>query len=178
MRHGASLRVFAACWIVDLRNALAVEGRGSSGRLGPIGYGPAGCSETAMERKRSACGQAAAKARRTREAVSMTRAPSLRRRRRRVANSAVARSRIRAWGRPSRRGVDRNCVASPISRTAEVAKSGNENLYGRRSPDRGSGAGTPSLSFTRRRLPAIGHSTEKRGESLIECSRDSSRRRM
>ena len=72
--RGGSMRVFHRFLDLDLRNTLAVEGNGSSGRLGPISYGPAGCSETAMVRKRSACGQAAAKARRTRETVSMTRA--------------------------------------------------------------------------------------------------------
>src|SRR5690242_21096498 len=43
-----------------------------------------------MWRMRRASGQAAAKASHTREAVSMTRVPSFKRRSRRVANSAVA----------------------------------------------------------------------------------------
>src|SRR5690348_17437186 len=43
-----------------------------------------------MWRIRGASGQAAAKASRTRQAVSMTRVPSFKRRSRRVANSAVA----------------------------------------------------------------------------------------
>jgi hypothetical protein len=48
----------------DLGNALGVEGTGSAGRLGPVGYGPASCSAMAMDRKRSASRQAAAKANR------------------------------------------------------------------------------------------------------------------
>lgn len=65
-----SMRGFHRLWDMDLRNALGAEGTGSAGRLGSVGYGPAGCSAMAMLRKSSACGQAAAKARRTREAVS------------------------------------------------------------------------------------------------------------
>ena len=37
----------------DLRNALGVEGTGSAGRLGPVGYGPAGRRAMAMERRRA-----------------------------------------------------------------------------------------------------------------------------
>jgi|SRR5271163_3941271 len=52
--------------------------------------GPAGISASAMWRIRVASGQAAAKASRTRDAMSITRAPSLRRRTRIELNSAVA----------------------------------------------------------------------------------------
>jgi len=52
--------------------------RARGGRLGPGHYGQAGCNVMAILRDRLASGQAAAKARRTRETVSMTRAPSLR----------------------------------------------------------------------------------------------------
>jgi len=57
---------------------------------GPAGYGLEGIRAAAMWRKSAASGQAAAKARRTREAVSMTRVPSFNRRKRMVVNSAVA----------------------------------------------------------------------------------------
>src|SRR5216684_8946256 len=53
---------------------------------GPVAYGPAGIMAAAMWRIK----QAAAKARRTREAISTTRAPSFKSRRRMVLNSAVA----------------------------------------------------------------------------------------
>jgi hypothetical protein len=76
----AGASALAAPWLQDGLPFLAA--------LGPVGYGPAGCSAMAMVRKRSACGQVVAKAGRTRDAVSMTRAPSLSRRK--VANSAVA----------------------------------------------------------------------------------------
>ena len=57
------------------------EGRGR-GEHGPAVYGSAGIRAAAMWRKSAASGQAAAKARRTREAVSMTRVPSFKRRKR------------------------------------------------------------------------------------------------
>ena len=57
---------------------------------GPTIYGPEGIRTAAMWRKSVASGQAAAKARRTREAASMTGVPSFNRRKRMVVNSAVA----------------------------------------------------------------------------------------
>ena len=59
----------------------------------PRVQGPSGASAPGRPRNRSASGQAAAKARRTRLAVSMTRAAILISRSRKVANSALARSR-------------------------------------------------------------------------------------
>src|SRR6476646_4514494 len=59
----------------------------------PSGQGRSGSSAPGKQRIRSASGHAAAKARRTRLAVSTTRAAIFKRRRRRVANSAVANSR-------------------------------------------------------------------------------------
>src|ERR1051325_9739606 len=56
----------------------------------PVVYGPVGISAAAMWRIKVASGQAAAKARRTRDAISITRAPSFKSRRRMVLNSAVA----------------------------------------------------------------------------------------
>src|ERR1043165_9313967 len=50
----------------------------------PVVYGPVGISAAAMWRIKVASGQAAAKARRTRDAISITRAPSLKRRRQMV----------------------------------------------------------------------------------------------
>src|SRR4029077_2701663 len=78
-------------------------GRGDNG---PAVYGPVGIRAAAMWRKRGASGQAAAKARRTRAAVSMTRAPSFRRRKRMVVNSAVASA----------------CVAGIVSRTVRISQ--------------------------------------------------------
>src|SRR5262249_46019604 len=57
---------------------------------GPGFHGPAGLMVVARCLMRAASGQAAAKARRMRDAVSITRAPSLMSRRRMVANSAFA----------------------------------------------------------------------------------------
>ena len=73
-----------------LGQVLGVSGWVWRGDSGPVAYGAAGIGPAAMWRMRRASGQAAAKASRTREAVSMTRVPSFRRRSRRVANSAVA----------------------------------------------------------------------------------------
>ena len=70
--------------------ALKVAGVGLFGALAPHGYGPAGCRLLAILRNRSASGQAAAKAMRTREAVSVMRAAILSSRARKVANSARA----------------------------------------------------------------------------------------
>ena len=56
----------------------------------PVVYGSVGINAAAMWRINAASGQAAAKARRTREAISTTRAPSFKNRRRMVVNSAVA----------------------------------------------------------------------------------------
>ena len=69
---------------------LKVFGTGYWGDRGPVVYGPVGISAAAMWRIKVASGQAAAKARRTREAISTTRAPSFKSRRRMVLNSAVA----------------------------------------------------------------------------------------
>src|SRR5271165_6523702 len=66
----------------------------------PAVQGPRGMRASGREAKRSACGQAAAKARRTRLAISTTRAAILRSFMRKVANSALARS--RAAGMASR----------------------------------------------------------------------------
>jgi hypothetical protein len=60
----------------------------SSGASRPVAHGPAGMSAVGMERKRSASGQAAAKARRTRLAVSTTQAATFKSMIRGVANSA------------------------------------------------------------------------------------------
>src|SRR5580692_3637288 len=85
--------VRCVCFIVGiwwLRQALEVSGWGWRGDSGPVAYGAEGISPAAMWRMRRASGQAAAKANRIREAVSMTRVPSFKRRSRMVANSAVA----------------------------------------------------------------------------------------
>src|SRR6266436_3486717 len=68
----------------------------------PAGQGPSGSSAPGKLRKRSASGHAAANARRMRLTVSTTRAAIFKRRRRSVANSAVANS--RALGTASRTG--------------------------------------------------------------------------
>ncbi len=60
------------------------------GDISPAVYGPVGISAAAMCRIKLASGQAAAKASRTRDAISMTRAPSFNSRSRMVVNSAVA----------------------------------------------------------------------------------------
>ena len=70
--------------------ALKVFGTGYRGDRSPVVYGPVGIRAAAMWRIKVASGQAAAKARRTREALSTTRAPSFKSRRRMVVNSAVA----------------------------------------------------------------------------------------
>ena len=53
-------------------------------------YGPVGISVAAMWRIKVASGQAAAKARRTRQVISTTRTPGFKSRKRLVLNSAVA----------------------------------------------------------------------------------------
>ena len=63
-----------------------------AGRQRPRGLRSGGHQRCGDVTEEAASGQAAAKARRTREAVSMTRAPSFNSRRRMVANSAVARA--------------------------------------------------------------------------------------
>src|ERR1035437_9714926 len=78
----------------------ALEEWGGWAGAGPVGYGPSGSSAPGKLRKRSGSGHAAAKARRSRLAVSTTRAAIFKRRRRSVANSAVANS--RALGMASR----------------------------------------------------------------------------
>src|SRR4030088_3839376 len=61
-----------------------LSGTDYRGDSGPIVYGPVGINAPARWRIKVASGQAVAKARRTRDAISMTRAPSFKRRRRRV----------------------------------------------------------------------------------------------
>ena len=56
----------------------------------PVVYGSVGISAAAMWRIKVASGQAAAKARRTRDAISMTRAPSFNSRRRTVGSKILA----------------------------------------------------------------------------------------
>ena len=80
---------FAAGWGLWGRR-WRFSGRVYRGDLSPVVYGPVGISAAAMWRIKVASGQATAKASRTRDAVSITRAPSFKRRRRRVANSAAA----------------------------------------------------------------------------------------
>src|ERR1700716_4172656 len=62
----------------------------AAGALGPERQGAAGWNQRAMPPNNSACGHEAAKAIRTRVAVSMTRAAILIRRSRKVVNSAFA----------------------------------------------------------------------------------------
>jgi hypothetical protein len=80
---------FAAGWGLWGRR-WRFSGRVYRGDLSPVVYGPVGISAAAMWRIKVASGQATAKASRTRDALSITRAPSFKRRRRRVANSAAA----------------------------------------------------------------------------------------
>src|SRR5260370_28226433 len=56
----------------------------------PVGYGPAGINAAAMWRIKVASGQAAAKANRPGDAISVTRAPSVKSRDRLGVNSALA----------------------------------------------------------------------------------------
>src|SRR6516165_4848246 len=90
-QRSCALRLFHR-W--DLVSGAGAGGFGTvwRGDRGPAAYGAAGISPAAMWRMRRASGQAAAEASRTREAVSMTRVPSFKRRSRRVVNSAVARA--------------------------------------------------------------------------------------
>src|SRR5260221_14482561 len=83
----------------DFDNALEDDG-GVTGDSRPMGHGPCGIRALARPRNRSASGQAAAKARRTRPAVSVTRAAILRSLSLIVVNSAVAKS--RGFGMASR----------------------------------------------------------------------------
>ena len=85
--------------------------RGAGGAPRPAVQGPSGARAPGRPRKRSASGQPAAKARRTRLAVSMTRAAMLISRSRKVENSALARS----------RGLDgvANGEHEPVSRRAQ-----------------------------------------------------------
>ena len=93
-------RCCAAGWVSDNEAGAGGCWDWLTGHHGLVIYGPAGISPVAIWRKRSASGQAAAKAMRTRAAVSMMRAPSFKRRRRRVVNSAVASAWV--WGTASR----------------------------------------------------------------------------
>ena len=83
----------------------------------PFGHGPSGTKAPGRPRKRSASGQAAAKASRTRLAVSMTRAAILIRRRRKVVNSALARS--RALGMASRT-VEHQPIGGGVQHEADL----------------------------------------------------------
>jgi hypothetical protein len=69
--------VAAIVSLLDLIGVLGLEDCGTilAGGI-PVVHGPAGIRAAAMRRKGAASGQAAAKARRTPEAVSMTRVPS------------------------------------------------------------------------------------------------------
>ena len=90
---------------------------GVSGAMAaPLVRGPAGISAMAMWRMRVASGQDAAKAMRTRAAVSMMRAPSFSRRMRMVANSALTRACVlgRRRGR-SASASRRRCAGSGAS---------------------------------------------------------------
>jgi hypothetical protein len=71
--------------------ALAVNGRWRDRGTHPVGQGPAGRQLRTRAANRSASGQAAVKAMRTRVAVSVMHAPILIRCSRRVVNSAAAR---------------------------------------------------------------------------------------
>src|SRR5260370_17336071 len=66
------------------------QGQDERSARGPVFYGPVGISAATMWRINVASGQAAEKARRTRDAISITRAPSFKSLRRMVFNSAVA----------------------------------------------------------------------------------------
>src|SRR5215469_1999928 len=81
---------FSALCGSDFCDALWVSRMVRRGGDGPGFHGPAGLMVVARYLVRAASGQAAAKARRMRDAVSITRAPSLISRRRMVANSAFA----------------------------------------------------------------------------------------
>src|SRR5215813_3234786 len=81
---------FSARCGLDFCDALWVSRMVRRGCDGPGFYGPAGLMVVARCLMRAASGQAAAKARRMRDAVSITRAPSLMSRRRMVVNSAFA----------------------------------------------------------------------------------------
>ena len=72
-----------------------LSGTDYGGDSGPIVYGPVGINAPARWRIKVASEQAAAKARRTRDATSMTRTPSFKSRRRRVVNSEVASACVR-----------------------------------------------------------------------------------
>ena len=88
-------RCCCAYFIAECRGACGVEGRVSGVRRhGRASYVGTGLSARARVRMMSASGQAEAKATRIREVVSITRAATLRRRTRTVANSAVARAAV------------------------------------------------------------------------------------
>src|SRR5207248_8332269 len=88
--RGVSYRGFCFTAGAGLWEAMEVLGTGYRGDRGLVVYGPAGIRAAAMWRIKVASGQATAKARRTRDAISMIRAPSFKSRRRMVVNSAVA----------------------------------------------------------------------------------------
>src|ERR1700748_2247838 len=75
----------------QMRQALEINGRWRDRGTHPVGQGPAGRQLRTRAANRSASGQAAVKAMRTRVAVSVIHAPILIRCSRRVVNSAVAR---------------------------------------------------------------------------------------
>src|SRR5208282_4224019 len=122
---------------------------------GPAVQGPLGMSTAGREAKSSASGQGAAKARRTRLAISTTRAAILSNLRRSVANSALARSRDlgMAWRtasvgshlglrisnfapkKPSNVRISTiniltfDGLASPLERQAELSRIGVRTLF-------------------------------------------------
>jgi hypothetical protein len=117
----------------DFCDALWVSRMVRRGGDGPGFHGPAGLMVVARCLMRAASGQAAAKARRMRDAVSITRAPSLMSRRRMVANSAFASA--CALGIASRnvsmRGRLRGCgaaVLQPAQLSENLSPSGRPHL--------------------------------------------------
>src|ERR1700682_3566339 len=95
----ANAAAFFAADRIRLRQRVGGGGWGDRGSR-PVGHGPCGIRALARPRNRSASGQAAAKARRTRPAVSMTRAAILRSLSLIVGKSAVADT--RGFGMASR----------------------------------------------------------------------------
>ena len=115
-------------FVTRLRNGL-----GERGARAPAGQGPSGSSAPGKLRKRSASGHAAANARRMRLVVSTTRAAIFKRRRRSVANSAVASSRalgMAAHGKhqPISGGVEHETDLVGERRTAARAIGGELRL--------------------------------------------------
>jgi hypothetical protein len=87
-----TVALFSARWGSDFCDALWVYRMVRRGGDGPGFHGPAGLMAVARCLMRAASGQAAVKARRMRDAVSITRAPSLMSRRRLIRFSAWPRA--------------------------------------------------------------------------------------